>query len=310
MKIAIIGRTEVLYETALIILEAGYEIPLIVTAREAPEYKKTAKDFEELAAKINATFINTTRISSLENIESISQLEKIDVGVSMNYVSVINREVIDLFALGILNAHSGDLPKYRGNACQAWAIINGEEKIGLCIHKMLGGELDSGDIIVRNYFPININTKIRETYEWMASKVPQMFLDAIRKLEKNPSYILEVQSKKHQEALRCYPRIPADGRLNWQDSNEEILRLINASSEPYAGAFCYYDEQKVIIWDAELHNDQEVYLAVPGQISQINLDGSIIVICGRGKLKINELELNGIRTNPSRVTKSIRKRFV
>ena len=38
--------------------------------------------------------------------------------------------------------------RYRGNACQAWAILNGE-KISLCIHKMIGGELDSGDIITR-----------------------------------------------------------------------------------------------------------------------------------------------------------------
>ena len=37
-------------------------------------------------------------------------------------------EVIDFFELGILNAHGGDLPRYRGNACQAWAIINGEER--------------------------------------------------------------------------------------------------------------------------------------------------------------------------------------
>ena len=30
--------------------------------------------------------------------------------------------------VGILNAHGGDLSKYRGNACQAWAILNGEKK--------------------------------------------------------------------------------------------------------------------------------------------------------------------------------------
>ncbi len=160
MKVAIIGRTEILYETASLLLEAGYEIPLIVTAKESPEYTKDIKDFEKLASKIDAAFINTARISSKENIEVISNLDKIDIGISMNYISVISQEVVDLFTLGILNAHSGDLPRYRGNACQAWAIINGEEKIGLCVHKMIGGELDSGDIVVKDYFPININTKI------------------------------------------------------------------------------------------------------------------------------------------------------
>ena len=47
-------------------------------------------------------------------------------------------KVISIFTLGILNAHGGDLPRYRGNACQAWAIINGEEKtyVGYSLKKI------------------------------------------------------------------------------------------------------------------------------------------------------------------------------
>ncbi len=37
-----------------------------------------------------------------------------------------------------------------------------QKKIGLCVHKMQGGSLDSGDIIVREYLPININTKVTD----------------------------------------------------------------------------------------------------------------------------------------------------
>ncbi len=310
MRVAIIGRTEILYETALKLLKNKYELPLIITAKEAPEYTKSVSDFEKLANETNATFINTAQINKPETIYKIKSSGAIDIGISMNYVNVISQEVINLFRLGILNAHSGDLPRYRGNACQAWAIINGEEKIGLCVHKMVGGELDSGDIIVKDYFPININTKIGETHKWMASRIPHMFFDALRKLEENPNYILEVQSKNPQDALRCYPRIPGDGKICWQNSNTEILRLINASSEPYAGAFCDYDGQKVTIWNAELYEHDEAYLAVSGQISQINSDGSITVICGRGKLKIKEIEINKIRIVPSQMIKSIRKRFV
>jgi methionyl-tRNA formyltransferase len=88
------------------------------------------------------------------------------------------------------------------------------------------------------------------------------------------------------------------------------LRLINASSEPYTGAFCDYDGQKIIIWDAELYDDKEVYLSMDGQISKINSDGSIVVICGQGKLKIKEIEMNKTRTIPSQIIKSIRKRLV
>jgi methionyl-tRNA formyltransferase len=314
MKIAIIGRTEALYKTAELLLDKGYDIPVIITAKEAPEYTKTAKDFEELAKKIGAKFLYASKFTNKE-IEVLKELVTVDsnddkwIGVSMNYPGVIQQEVIDIFDLGILNAHGGDLPRYRGNACQAWAILNGEKNIGLCIHKMVGGELDSGDIIERDYLSIDINTKITEVLKWMDQRIPQMFLNALNKLEKDNNYILEKQSTNPKDALRCYPRVPEDGRINWQDSNEKILRLINASNKPYAGAYCFYEDKKIIIWDAELYEDNENYCAIEGQIAEIRDDGSIVVITGKGNLKINEIESDNYIGKPSEKIKSIRKRL-
>ena len=59
MKIAIIGRTEILYETVKLLLKNGHDIPLLITSKEAPEYTKTVKDFEELAHEINAKYLHT-----------------------------------------------------------------------------------------------------------------------------------------------------------------------------------------------------------------------------------------------------------
>jgi UDP-4-amino-4-deoxy-L-arabinose formyltransferase/UDP-glucuronic acid dehydrogenase (UDP-4-keto-hexauronic acid decarboxylating) len=314
MKIVIIGRTEILYKTTELLLKNGYEIPVIITAKEAPEYTKTAKDFEELAKKIGAKFLYAPKFTDKE-IEVLKKLVIVEsvgdkwIGVSMNYTGVIQQEVIDIFDLGILNAHGGDLPKYKGNACQAWAILNGEDKVGLCIHKMVGGELDSGDIIERDYFSININTKITEVLKWMEQKIPHMFLSAINKLSADSNYILEKQSTDPKDALRCYPRVPEDGRIDWKDSNKKILRLINASNKPYAGAYCFYKDKKLTIWDAELYEDNENYCAIEGQIAEIKDDGSIVVITGKGKLKVNKIEYDNYIGKPSKKIRSIRKRL-
>ncbi len=307
MNIAIIGRTEILYETAELFLKNSYKISLIITSKEAPEYTKISKDFENLANKIGAKYIYTNKLADYK-----SEIENLgcEIGISLNYTSIISQEIIDIFPLGILNAHGGDLPRYRGNACQAWALINGEDKIGLCIHKMIGGELDSGDIIMRQYLPVNLNTKIGECYQWMRNYTPKMFCDAVDKLATNPNYFLEKQSKNSDDALRCYPRLPEDGKIDWRKSNIQILRLINASNKPYAGAFCFYEEKKMIIWDAEIFEDDEVYLAEVGQVASINqLDGSIIVVTGKGKLKINLIEYDGFIGTPNKKIKSIRKRL-
>ena len=306
MKVAIIGRTEILYETIELFLKNGYEIPLIITSKEALEYTKTSKDFEELAEKIGAKYIYTNQLDGCKD-----EIKKVNckIAVSLNYSSIISQEVIDLFPVGVLNAHGGDLPRYRGNACQAWAIINGEESIGLCIHSMIGGEIDSGNIIDREYLSIDIDTKVTECWNWMTERIPQMFLNSVQKLQKDKNYILESQSKDTKDALRCYPRTSEDGRIDWNESSEEILRLINASNKPYSGAYCFYDQKKLIIWDADLFEDDEIYLSKVAQVANINKDGSVILITAKGKLKINQIEYDGLICNPSEKIKSIRKRM-
>lgn len=307
MRVAVIGRTGILFKSIELLLKNNYEIPLVITSKEAPEYSKTSKDFENIANKIGAKFIFSSNLDN--NIDEIL-VTNCDIAISLNFSTVISQKVIDLFPFGILNAHGGDLPKYRGNACQAWAILNGENKIGLCIHYMVGGELDSGDIVARKYFDININTKITDIYNLFDCYIPKMFLDSIKILEQDKSYILEAQSKNPKDVLRCYPRLPEDGRIDWNKSNTEILRLINASNKPYSGAFCFYGDKKVIIWDAELFFDNEIYLSEVGQIASINKDASMIVISGKGKLKINIIQHEMFIGPPGKIIKSIRRRLV
>jgi methionyl-tRNA formyltransferase len=305
MRVAIIGRTEILYDTAEFLRAAGHTITCILTAKEAPEYTKTPVDFERLASTLRVPFVNSARIESQSRMLRES---KSDVAVSINYSGIIPKSITDLFPLGILNAHGGDLPRYRGNACQAWAILNGEDKIGLCIHRMIGGELDSGDIIGRDYFKVSNATKVTQVWDWMNKRTPTLFLEAIVKLTENPSYILESQSKNPLDTLRCYPRRPEDGCLNWQQSAFQILRLINASNKPYSGAFCQYEGKHFIIWDAELVSEFENLCAVPGQVTMVGR-GFIDVACGKGKIRILLAEYDGHVSTPDFWIKSIRKRL-
>ena len=310
MKIGIIGRGQWTYETAKILLQKGYEIPVIITAKAPEEYPVKEQDFEKLAKEIKAKYLCTAKIKSQEALDLLNSVDEMDICVSVNYSGVIPDEIINKFKIGILNAHGGDLPKYRGNACQAWAIINGEEKIGICIHKMIGGELDSGDIIGKKYMPININTRLKEVYDWFDEVIPSMFLEAVEQLKTNPNYCTETQSKDPKDALRCYPRMPEDGAIDWSKSNIEIVRLINASSEPYAGAFCEYDGKKLTLWRAHIQEDEEIYVGIKGQVSRINHEsGEIDVICGTGKITISEIELEKNRTKPTTFIKSIRTRL-
>jgi methionyl-tRNA formyltransferase len=305
MKIAIIGRTEILYEAAYKLQEAGHEIACILTAKEAPEYKRTADDFEAMADLLGIPFAQGGSI--IRHVEFLRGV-RAEIAVSINYTGVIPQEVIDLFPLGILNAHGGDLPRYRGNACQAWAILNGESRIGLCIHRMIGGELDSGDIIARDYMAIDVHTKVTAVWDWMIHTTPQLMVDAVNRLGSDPLYVLKGQSKDPKDAFRCYPRRPEDGRIDWKQSSLEVLRLVNACNRPYAGAFCQLDDEHVVIWDAELLDDGEIFCGVPGQVTGIT-QGYIDVACGLGKLRVKEIEIDGHIMKPANRITSLRMRL-
>ncbi|MDC3336324.1 methionyl-tRNA formyltransferase [Flavobacteriales bacterium] len=308
MRIAIIGRSRMLFDTMLM-LESKHEICLVITSKEAPEYDIKSSDYKKFAVERNIPFYHAPNISE-ELHNEIKGLAKIDVAVSINYTGIISQSVIDLFALGILNVHGGDLPKYRGNACQSWAILNGEDRIGLCVHKMIGGELDSGKILAREFKAININTRVGILYDWLDEASPRLVEQALEGLKRDANWSIEQQSSDPKNALRCYPRKPEDGEINWKDSAEQIVRLVNASSEPFAGAFCNFQDEKLIIWRIEMHKDEEVWCGIPGQIASINEDENyIIVLTGNGKVKIREVQLNNNRFTADKLTKSIRSRL-
>ncbi len=307
MRVAIIGRSEIMFDTLELCLKNNFEVPIIITAKEAPEYKKIAADFERKANEIGAIFYKTSKIND-ENI--INDLIKcnVDIALSINFSGIISQKVIDTFKMGVLNAHGGDLPRYRGNACQAWAIINGEKEIGLTIYKMKGDYLDGGKIIDKYFLPIDIDTTVTICWKWFETLIPQGFVDACNKLKKDPHFFIEDSTLSDIVPLRCYPRKPEDGKINWNNSNEEIIRLINASCEPYSGAYCEYEADKLIIWKATIEDDNESYLAVNGQVCEIGKE-SIVIITGKSKIRLVEIEYKGYRGNPVEIIKSIRKRL-
>lgn len=304
MRIAVIGRSEFLYDTVSHFLKTGHDVACILTAKEAPEYMRTSDDFNELALALKIPFAQGSNIRDFRRFLIDASA---NIAVSVNYATIIPQEIIDLFPLGILNAHGGDLPRYRGNACQAWAILNGENHIGLCIHRMIGGEVDSGDILAREQLPINLQTTITDVWAWMLQRIPVLFGEVVAHLAINPSFILETQSREPGTALRCHPRRPEDGRIDWHQPALNIVRLVNASTRPFAGAFCTFQGEKLVVWRAELVEQREQFCAVPGQVTGLT-ESSVEVACGLDKIRILESEYQGRIVAPSALIRSTRDR--
>jgi methionyl-tRNA formyltransferase len=312
LSFGIIGRSEWLFDTVIRLVKDGHKPIFIITAREAPEYSKSSIDFRHLAQNLEIPFLQTTKLSSAQAISFLDKVGFADCVVSVNYSSIITASTIDRFPLGVLNAHGGDLPRYRGSACQAWAILNGEEKIGMCVHRMIPDELDSGDIIARDYLPIYPDTKIKGVYNWFEEIIPQLYSNAFNKLSLDPDFILEAQSKDQSKIVRCFPRRPEDGEIDWSMPASQIVRLINASGTPFIGAYGTLEDMRVHFFSGLEIKELEKYYAVPGQLLRINeSDKCVDVATGHGTLRLSEFKSSeGTEINFSKTFRSVRQRFI
>ena len=172
MRVVAIGRTKNLYNSIIKVKEGVHDVVLIITCQESPGYQTVAQDFKLLAEKLGIECIQTERINSEEIIQRIRK-KRPDIGISVNWRTIIGQDVISCFPYGIINAHAGDLPRYRGNATPNWAIINGEKRIVLTLHLMTA-ELDAGPVVLQREMPISDNTYISEVYEFLHNNCPQV----------------------------------------------------------------------------------------------------------------------------------------
>ena len=123
----------------------------VITAPDKPKgrgMKMAMSDVKGYAISKNIPIFQPQKIRN--NPEFIDEIKKLnaDIAVVVVYGKILPKEFLDLFKLGVINVHPSLLPKYRGSAPIQWAIINGDEKTGVCIMYLDEG-MDSGDIILK-----------------------------------------------------------------------------------------------------------------------------------------------------------------
>jgi methionyl-tRNA formyltransferase len=168
---------------------------------------------------------------------------KIDVLISINYLFIIEKELINLPSKIAFNIHGSLLPKYRGRTPHVWAIINNETITGITAH-IMNEECDSGDIIHQIKVPIDRADTGATLLEKYKKLYIQMVIYVLDNIEKG-NIIL-----KHQnDSFATYfgKRTPEDGQINWNWQKERIYNWVRAQSFPYPGAFTMLKGQKIVV---------------------------------------------------------------
>lgn len=310
LRVAVIGRTRSLLAAAQLLTAKGHDVAVIWTCRAEAFYDVKEADFEKFASDVGASFVNDIRINSKENVYKLAGFG-CDIAISMNWLGILGQEILDLFPFGILNAHAGDLPRFRGNACPNWAILAGEPRIGLCIHQM-APELDSGPVVLRDYYLVDDDTYISDVYRWMEDRIPILMADAVEGLASGSIHPVP-QPDDPSLSLRTYPRRPEDSRIDWAWPAEAVSRMVRASSHPFEGAFSSLEgERRVVVWRAEKIRSSSPFLAVPGQVC-FAIDGDPVIACGKDMIRLQEVSMDGLENSDAAkkvIFRSLRNRMI
>ncbi|KFM14540.1 Methionyl-tRNA formyltransferase protein [Marine Group I thaumarchaeote SCGC RSA3] len=304
-SLALIGRTEWLLNTGKLLHENGFKIKIIISSKNAEWDPISPQDFKKFSQKINSKYIFTENINSSEIKKQIKDLN-LDLGISVNNRLLISKEMLSLFGHGILNAHPGDLPRFRGNACPNWAILKDEKRIGLTVHFM-DEKLDNGDIIKKDFIKINDSTTILEVYNFLNKQIPNSILESVKKIHSGKYRTTKQDNKK---MLRTYPRNKIDGKIDWSKSADYIHRIIRISGEPFFGAYTYLGSTKLILLNAKKEYPKYEYFSEFGQIVERRKNGEIVVSCLDGFVVITKVKFkNKIYDRPSEVIKTVYTRL-
>ena len=195
--------------------------------------------------------------------------------------------ILKIPALGVINIHPSLLPKLRGPSPISSAIIEGMERTGVSIIKMVK-ELDAGPILFQEEFEIDENYNAEQL--GLA-----LFNVAAKKLNQTVKKIVDksISEISQDHSLATYTKMVKkdDGLINWAESGELIIRKLKAYSQ-WPGVYTHWNNKRIIIKEAEFQKKENTGFQKNGQIIGLN-NHCITEKTLDGFIHIKSLQLEG-----------------
>ena len=281
MKIVFFG-TSAFAVPSLERLAARQQVRLCVTQPDQPQgrgLKPEPSPVALAAQRLNVPLRQLTRLDRAVLDESGAE-----AGVVVAYGTLIPRDALAAPRHGMLGVHPSLLPKYRGAAPVAWALLNGETTTGVTIFR-LNERLDAGDIVVQETASIEPDDDAQTLTARLARLGAEALVRAVDMLEAGRPAC----HPQDDAAATLAPKLTkAQGRVAWAAPAETIARQILALV-PWPGAGTTWQRQDLKLWAA---NAVPGSGGTPGTVVRVT-EEMIEVATGRGTLVIREVQLAG-----------------
>jgi methionyl-tRNA formyltransferase len=266
-------------------------VEAVVTQPDRPRgrgQRVSASPVKEAAGEAGVRIYQPESMKSDATREFLAEIHP-DAAVIIAYGQIIPRRLLEIPRLGWLNLHGSLLPKYRGAAPIAWAIINGETRTGLTTMRLDAG-LDTGPILMQREIEIGSDETAPELAKRMAEAGAPLAAESLIKLERG-----EIVPIPQDSAKATYAPIltKEHGRIDWAQTAGEIYNRIRGL-EPWPGAFTTFRGKLCHVWGRPTGDARDTSLGAEGPASVLVSNAAIEIVCGQGtRLRLEAVQVEG-----------------
>jgi methionyl-tRNA formyltransferase len=259
--------------------------PYVVTKKAKPKgrgYSLDDNDVKKAAIELDLPLLE---IESFKD-DAVRSLEKLkpDLFVVVSFGLMLPKWLLELPALGAINVHPSLLPKYRGPSPIQWAILNGDNKTGTTIMKMVE-KMDAGNIIYQESVTINEEDDAVVLSARLSERAAEILPGVIDNIKIRG--MIEGIEQKNEEATYTPIITKEMGKIDWYSKGAEIIRQVKAFV-PWPTAYTFLNDILFKIFDGKIDIVHRDYL--PGTIFGKNRDG-IQVATVDGSILVKEVQL-------------------
>ena len=286
LRVVFWGTPDFAVESLKKLIKSKHQVVAVITQPDKPKgrgKKITPPPVKVEALKHNIPVFQPEKVKNNKELyEKLKQLNP-DIFVVVAYGKILPEEIINLPKYKTINVHASLLPKYRGAAPIHRAIMEGQEKTGVCIMEITK-ELDAGDIYQCREIPITDEDDIISIHNRLAEEGAELLIEVLDRIEKGETVKIP---QKHEEASYAKPIKKEEGKIDWKKSAREIFNQIRAL-KVWPKAFSNFRDKEIKILDAEIVD--EISEGNVGEIVETVKGKGFIVQTGKGKLLVKKVQ--------------------
>lgn len=177
MRIVFMGSGELGLPTLRWLVHSEHEIATVVTQPDRPAGRGkhlTPTPVRQFAGEHNLPVLAVENINDPAVITELATLNA-KFALVIAFGQFLKDDILSTFPFGCVNLHASLLPKYRGAAPINWAIIEGEERVGVSVFR-IDRRMDAGPILSSRW----TLRKPDETADELHDRLAAIGVDAVK----------------------------------------------------------------------------------------------------------------------------------